>query len=162
MKLKDIINLNKSDIFIIDKYNMANINIILNNSIYQPIYQPAPISVTGSSFFSAGPSHICDVPHNMWEDEFMIVIDKIKYASMTPVPLCLSNLDETLTLHKHIFYSLEDVLNYINNSPGDPVLFSFRKILDISQLQNGYWFEIRIGFLRDKQEIREKIINELV
>lgn len=49
MKLKDIINLNKSDIFIIDKYNMANINIILNNSIYQP----APISVTGSSFFSA-------------------------------------------------------------------------------------------------------------
>jgi hypothetical protein len=153
MKLKDIIlSPNRCDIFIIDKNTITNINIIIGNG--EPI-----TSGIGNSLLPS--ARYVDVDPIYWEDDFLKVIQRFKYGSNTPNPYIFS-INKIIPLYRKSFTNIEDIHSYLDKEVGDPVIFSFKKTCDILNLQTGYIYEIRIGFIKDLSDIREEKLNDLI
>jgi hypothetical protein len=158
MRLSEIMQNKSSDIYTIDKNTLSNINILINNSDLN--LNKNTTSLLNQTILNT-PIQTCDVHPLYWEDDFMKIIGKIKYISSSPTPY-ISSMDHILLLKNISFNTIEDILSFLDKEVGEPVLYTIRKSLDITNIHLGYKYDIRIGFIKDKSDIRAQKIGELI
>ena len=155
IKLADIIQMNKSNFVIVDKNTLYNINILLLNSD-PPVYDTYTGKLT-----TPPKTNIAEIPPIYWEEDFMRVVDKIKYIALDGNIYIPSN-NVPIILSRHKFKSIDEIIEYIDNEYGDPIIHSIIKTVDLTNLSNGYTYEVRMGFIQDKSEIRQEKISEII
>jgi hypothetical protein len=74
----------------------------------------------------------------------------------------ITSLNDNIQLGYKSFSSLEDIHSYLDSEIGEPVIFYLKKTCNISNLQAGYTYHLRLGFIKDPIDIRDKKLEEII